>query len=143
MTCSCPGTTVCYHIVAAQIVLNCSDNSTKRPCNSTLMRKNLRKAADKRCGGKKPRVLDVDPSDRKKKAHVAKQSFVVELSVAGTPIVLSVPTTQTPSSVTYKLTSNTTAKESQTRTVVEIADDGVDKFLIGESERDLVTDTLF
>lgn len=64
MSCSCPGTALCFHIIAAQIASNCSDHSTKRPRNSTTMRKNARKDADKRSGCKKPSFKDVDPPSK-------------------------------------------------------------------------------
>lgn len=90
---------------------------------------------------KKTRVLDVDPSEKKKKAHIAEQSSVVELSLVGIPIDLSVPTKQTPFSVTDNLTRNSTEEASQTRNVVAIADYGVDNFLMTERERDISTET--
>ena len=39
MKCSCSGTAICYHIVAAQIAANCTDPSTKGPRNSKALRK--------------------------------------------------------------------------------------------------------
>ena len=33
--CSCPGTAVCLHIIAAKIASNCTDISSKRPTNSS------------------------------------------------------------------------------------------------------------
>lgn len=65
MSCSCPGTALCFHIIAAQIASNCSDHSSKRPRNTTTMRKNAKKSADKRSGCKKPRALDVDLPSKK------------------------------------------------------------------------------
>ena len=61
VACSCPATAICFHIVAAMILSNCSDVSSKRPANSTLMRKKARKEADKKSGKKQPRKKDVDP----------------------------------------------------------------------------------
>lgn len=70
MSCSCPATAICFHIIAAQIVLNCSDHSSKTPGNSTTLRKKARKTADKRSGCKKPRLLDVDPLPKVAKVNV-------------------------------------------------------------------------
>ncbi|EFX70946.1 hypothetical protein DAPPUDRAFT_327671 [Daphnia pulex] len=61
ITCTCPATTVCYHILAAHIAIgDFQPSDTKRPKNSTRYRKRAKKNADKRSGNKAPRKLDVD-----------------------------------------------------------------------------------
>ena len=65
VACSCPGTAMCHHIIAAQMMSNCSEHPSKRAANSTIMRKNPKKTADKRSGCKQPRAKDVDKADKK------------------------------------------------------------------------------
>jgi len=65
VTCSCPATSDCYHVMAARLAIGISSASTKRTINLSQLRKNKRKRADKTSGRKRPRNNDVEviPAD--------------------------------------------------------------------------------
>ncbi len=56
-TCACNG--VCYHILACQMALKISNTETKRPGNTALLRRTLRRRIEKASGRKKPRPRDI------------------------------------------------------------------------------------
>ena len=62
---SCPGTAICYHIVAAQIAAICTNPFTKEPRNSKALRKKTKEPSDKCNGRKKPRTKDMDSPSKK------------------------------------------------------------------------------
>ena len=59
--CSCPSTTICYHIIAAKLFLG-MDVSEKKPSKLILsqLRKNVRKKHENKAGRKRPRKRDTD-----------------------------------------------------------------------------------
>ena len=62
-TCACKG--ICYHILAVQMAIKLSNTATKRPGNTSLLRRNVKMlATEKRSGRKKPRPKDVRNRDR-------------------------------------------------------------------------------
>jgi len=65
VTCSCPATSDCYHVMAARLAIGISSASTKRTINLSQLRKNKRKRADKTSGRKRPRNNNVEviPAD--------------------------------------------------------------------------------
>ncbi len=58
--CSCPGTRTCIHIIAAKMCLGLSNEETTKKPNTAILRKNARKAVDKKIGGKYTRLKDLD-----------------------------------------------------------------------------------
>jgi len=60
-SCSCPARSNCYHIMAAQMSIGMShETSKKATLNLTQLRKNTRKCPDKTSGRKRPRLTDVE-----------------------------------------------------------------------------------
>lgn len=60
-SCSCPSTSVCYHIIAAQLSVGIrSEKEHRKTLNLSQLRKNARTRRDKRSGRKRPRPHDFD-----------------------------------------------------------------------------------
>ena len=59
-SCSCPSSTLCYHILAAKMSLGINEEAPKHPLNMTQLRRNKRKRGDKTSDRKQPRKNDVD-----------------------------------------------------------------------------------
>ena len=62
-TCSCPSTSICYHIMAAKLSIGQDDDVTKRKkINLSQLRKNARSRKEKTSGRKRPEDVDVVPA---------------------------------------------------------------------------------
>jgi len=60
--CTCPGTTICVHLIVAKLAAGVKDIPvSKRKRNTFIMMKNDRDSNDKTGGRKKPRRKDLDP----------------------------------------------------------------------------------
>ena len=73
--CSCPGTTTCGQIISSQMVVGYTDRRAKKPPNTALGSKNVRKTADKTGGKKRPRVKILDEKDLLPKEENQHQNF--------------------------------------------------------------------
>ena len=68
LSCSCPATATCYHIMAAKMAVGMAVPDVHTgTVNLTQLRRNKRKRADKTSGRKQPRLrhvdVDVEPAD--------------------------------------------------------------------------------
>lgn len=59
-SCSCPETKICYHVMAVRLSCGLGNQASKKFPNTTRLRKNAKKRADKKSGRKKPRTDDLD-----------------------------------------------------------------------------------
>ena len=59
LTCSCPSTGVCYHILAVQMSVGIQKEQKPSRQNLTQLRKNTRNKADRKSGRKRPRPGDM------------------------------------------------------------------------------------
>jgi hypothetical protein len=59
-SCSCPETKICYHVMAVRLACGLGNIASKKCPNTTRLRKNAKKRADKTSGRKRLRPDDLD-----------------------------------------------------------------------------------
>ena len=59
-TCSCPSTSTCYHILAAQMSIGLEKQQPQHTMSHTQLRKNARSRSEKKSGRKQPRPGDCE-----------------------------------------------------------------------------------
>ena len=61
-SCTCPSSSVCYHIIAARLSIGMNLTNCSRKVNLSQLRRNTRSKKDKNSGRKRPRCGDYEPS---------------------------------------------------------------------------------
>lgn len=60
VTCTCPSTSSCYHVLAVKLSVGLEDSEAKRKINLTQLRRNVQSRVEKKSGRKAPRPGDYD-----------------------------------------------------------------------------------
>ncbi len=59
-SCSCPATSRCYHIIAAQLSIGLANPGVQKKVNLTQLRRNMRSRSERKSGRKAPRPGDYE-----------------------------------------------------------------------------------